>query len=106
MIMRLVAPRLALGLFAAGVVLFTAASAWAFTRENVSPDGGNYSFGDPDKQPTTSDNNSSSQSTRPFGSSGPTMQFHVQQGPTSTFGQSNRYNTTPDPYFRSLQNGN
>ena len=106
MIMRLVGPRLALGLFAAGVVLFPPASAWAFTRQNVSPDGGNYSFGDPDKQPTNSDNNSSSQSTRPFGSSGPTVQFHVQQGPTSTFGQSNRYNTTPDPYFRSLQNGN
>ena len=106
MIMRLVGPRLALGLFAAGVVLFTAASAWAFSREeNVSPDGGNYSFGDPDKQPTTSNNNSSSQSTRPFGSSGPTVQFHVQQGPMSTFGQSNRYNT-PDPYYRSLQNGN
>jgi len=103
MIMRLVGPRLALGLFAAGVVLFPPASAWAFSRENVLPDGGNYSFGDPDKQPTTSDSHSSSQSTRPFGSSGPTVQF---QGPTSTFGQSNRYNTTPDPYFRSLQNGN
>src|SRR5215469_16857442 len=103
MIMRLVAPRLALGLFAAGVVLFTAASAWAFTRENVSPDGGNYSFGDPDKQPTTSDNNSSSQSTRPFGSSGPVVQFGIQQG--TGFGQSNRYNT-PDPYYRSLLKGN
>ena len=105
MIMRFAGPRLVVGLFAAGVVLFTAASAWAFSRENVSPDGGNYSFGYPDKQPTTSNNNSSSQSSRPFGSSGPTVQFHVQQGPMSTFGQSNRYNT-PDPYYRSLQNGN
>src|SRR5215469_9101472 len=35
---------------------------------------------------------------------GPTVQFGIQQGPMSTFGQSNRYNTTPDPYFRSLQN--
>ena len=96
---------LALSLFATGLFLLSAASAWAFTRENVSPDGGNYSFGDPDKQPTTSDNHSSSQGSRPFGSSGPVVQFGVQQGPTSTFGQRDRYNT-PDPYFRSLQNGN
>ena len=88
---------------AAGISLITAASAWAFTRENVSPDGGNYSFDDPNQKSTTTDPHNSSQGTRPFGSSGPTVQF---QGPTSTFGQSNRYNTTPDPYFRSLQNGN
>jgi hypothetical protein len=94
-----------LGLFAVGILSLTVTSAWAFSQQIVSPDGGNYSFGDPDKQPTTSDNQSSSQGTRPFGSSGPTVQFGVQQGPMSTFGQSNRYNTTPDPYFRSLQNG-
>jgi len=102
---RIVGRGLALSLFATGLFLLSAASAWAFTRENVSPDGGNYSFGDPDKQTTTSDNHSSSQGTRPFGSSGPVVQFGVQQGPTSTFGQRDRYNT-PDPYFRSLQNGN
>ena len=105
MTMRFMGSRLAIGLFAAGLVLLTAASAWAFSRENVLPDGGNYSFGDPDKQPTTSDNKSSSPTTRPFGSSGPVVQFGVQQGPMTTFGPSNRYNT-PDPYFRSLQNGN
>jgi hypothetical protein len=105
MAMRFTGPRPAVGLFAAGLVLLTAASAWAFSRENVLPDGGNYSFGDPDKQPTTSDSKSSSQGTQPFGSSGPTVQFGIQQGPVSTFGQSNRYNT-PDPYYRSLQNGN
>jgi hypothetical protein len=96
---------MAVGLLAASLVLLTAASAWAFSRENVLPDGGNYSFGDPDKQPTTSDNHSSSQSNRPFGPSGPVVQFGVQQGPISTFGQSDRYRT-PDPYYRSLQNGN
>ena len=105
MTMRFMGPMLAVGAFAAGLVLFTVASAWAFSRENVLPDGGNYSFGDPDKQPTTSDNKSSSPTTRPFGSSGPVVQFGVQQGPMTTFGPSNRYNT-PDPYFRSLQNGN
>lgn len=103
MVMRFLAPRAAgVGLFTAGLVLFTTASAWAFSRETVSPDGGNYSFGDPDKKPTTSDNNGPSQSTRPFGSSGPVVQFGVQQGSTSTFGQSNRYDT-PDPYYRSLK---
>jgi hypothetical protein len=101
MIMQFMGPRAAVGLFAAGLVLFTASSAWAFSRETVSPDGGNYSFGDPDKPPTTSNNNSSSQSARPFGSGGPVVQFGVQQG-SSTFGQSNRYDT-PDPYYRSLK---
>jgi hypothetical protein len=101
MTIQFMGPRLAVGLFtAAGLFLLTAASAWAFSRENVLPDGGNYSFSDPDKQPTTSDNHSSSQGARPFGSSGPVVQFGVQQGPT--FGQSNRYNT-PDPYYRSLK---
>jgi hypothetical protein len=91
--------RLAFGLFAAGILLSTAASAWAFSREIVSPDGGNYSFGDPDKQPTTSDNNSSSQAAKP-GWNGPTVQFGVQH-----FGRSNGYNnSTPDPYFRPLTN--
>jgi hypothetical protein len=102
---RMMQTRLAVSLFAAGIFLLTAASAWAFSRENVLPDGGNYSFGDPDKQPTTLDNHTSSQSARPFGSSGPVVQFGVQQGPLTTFGQGNRYNT-PDPYFRSLTNGN
>ena len=94
-----------LGLFAAGILSLTATSAWAFSQQIVLPDGGNYSFGDPDKQPTTSNNQSSSQATRPFGSSGPVVQFGVQQGPLTTFGQGNRYNT-PDPYFRPLTNGN
>ena len=96
---------LTFGLFAAGILLSSGASAWAFSQQIVSPNGGNYSFGDPDKQPTTSDNNSSSQGAKPFGSNGPVMQFGIQQGPMSTLGQSNRYNT-PDPYYRSLQNGN
>ena len=98
--------RLGFGLFAAGILLSSGASAWAFSQQIVSPNGGNYSFGDPDKQPTTSDNNSSSQGAKPFGSNGPVMQFGIQQGPMSTFGQSNRYNTPADPYYRSLQNGN
>ena len=101
MIMRFLGPSAAVALFAAGVFLLTGASAWAFSRETVSPDGGNYSFGDPDKKPATSDSNSSSQGTRPFGSSGPVVQFGVQQG-SSSFGPSNRYDT-PDPYYRSLK---
>ena len=92
--------RTAAGLFAAGLVLLTAGSAWAFSRENGLPDGGNYSCGDPDKEPTTSDNHNSSQNSRPFGSSGPVVQFGVQQG--TSFGQSNRHDT-PDPYYRSLK---
>jgi hypothetical protein len=96
--------RLAFGLFAAGILLWTAASAWAFSQQIVSPDGGNYSFGDPDKLPTTSNKNSSSQGAQPLGN-GLSVQFGVQQGSTNTFGQSNRYNT-PDPYYQTLHNGN
>lgn len=100
--LRLRQLRLAMGLFAAGLSLLGPGSAWAFTREVVSPDaGGNYTFDTP-KQPADSDNHNSSQGTRPFGSNGPVVQFGVQQGPTSTFGQSNRYDT-PDPYYRSLK---
>src|SRR5215472_8720511 len=75
-----------LGLFAVGVLSLTVTSAWAFSQQIVSPDGGNYSFGDQDKQPTTSDNQNSSQGARPFGSN-PVVQFGVQQGPVSSFGQ-------------------
>ncbi len=103
MIVRWVRPRLSVGLFAASMIVLTTASAWAFTRENVLPDGGNYSFGDSDEKTTKSDNSSSSQGTRPFGSNGPVVQFGVQQG--NGFGQSNRY-TTPDPYFQPLRSGN
>ena len=99
MIVRWMAPRLAIGMFAAARVLLGDASAWAFSRENVLPDGGNYSFGDPDKQPTISDNQSSSQGAHPV------VQFGVQQGTMSSFGQSKNYNT-PDPYYQPLLKGN
>jgi hypothetical protein len=101
----LIQRRLAVGLLAAGVLSLTVAFAYAFSQQIVSPDGGNYSFGDPDKQPTTSDNNGSSQA-RPFGSNGPSVQFGVQQGPLTTFGRGNGYNSTPDPYYRPFTNGN
>jgi len=42
MTIRSIGPRLAVGLFAVGLFLLTAASAWAFSRENVLPDVGNY----------------------------------------------------------------
>jgi len=104
MIVRWMTPRLAIGISAAALVLFSVASAWAFSRENLSPDGGNYSFGDPDKQPTTSDNQNSGQGARPFGSN-PVVQFGVQQGPMSSFGQGRAYNP-PDPYYQPLLKGN
>jgi hypothetical protein len=99
--------RLAFGLFAAGFLLSTVASAWAFSQQIVLPDGGNYSFGDPDKQSTTSNNNGSSQGARPFGSNGLSVQFGVQQDPLTTFGRGNGYNNSaPDPYYQTLRPGN
>jgi hypothetical protein len=89
-------------LLAAGAVSLTAASAWAFSQQYVSPSGnGNSTFTDPDDQVTNS-----TQGAHPFGLNGPTVQFGAQQGPlTTTFGhfQGDGYNATPpDPYYRPL----
>jgi hypothetical protein len=47
--------RLAFGLFAAGILLFGGASAWAFSQQSVgSGDNGSSSFTDPDDQITNS----------------------------------------------------
>jgi len=103
MMVRSMQLRLAVGLFAAGILLLTAISASAFTRENLSSSGdGNYSFDDPNKK----DNHSSGPTIQPLGSNGPVVQFGVQQGPSSSFGRGSNYNTSPpDPYYRSLLNG-
>jgi len=106
--LRLMQLRLAIGLLGAGILSFTAASAWAFSQEIIGPgSGGNSAFTDPDNQLTDTNNHNSSQSAQPFSSSGPSVQFGVQQGPVTTFGRGSGYNTsTPDPYYRSLLNGN
>jgi len=100
--------QLAVSVVAAGILALTVTVAWAFSQQTVSPgDGGNYNFGDPDKQIADPDGQNSGQGTRPFGSNGPTVQFGVQQGSGVSFGRGNNYNTSiPDPYFRTLNNGN
>src|SRR5215472_7063173 len=47
--LRLMQLRLAVGLFVAGILALTTVCAWAFSQQTVSPNGGNYDFGDPDK---------------------------------------------------------
>jgi hypothetical protein len=92
-------------LLVVAVVSLTAASAWAFTQEFVQPGGnGNSTFTDPDDQLTNP-----SQGARPFGPSGPVVQFGIQQGPVTSFDhfQGNGFNASPsdslpDPYFRPL----
>ena len=44
--------RLTTGLFAAGILSLSVASAWAFTRGKRFAHGGNYSFTDPNSKPT------------------------------------------------------
>jgi len=103
--LRMMQTRLAVGLCAAGILSLSVSSAWAFSRENVSPgDGGNYTFNDPNDKLTDPDDHSSGQSARPFGSNGPAVQFAIQQGPLTPVGRSNG-TSTPDPYYRPL-NGN
>jgi hypothetical protein len=106
MMLRLMQLRLAVGLFVAGILWLTVASAWAFSQETVSPGGGgNYTFTDPDNHLTDPVNHNSGQSARPFGSNGPVVQFGVQQGPLTPFGRSNN-TSTPDPYYQPLHFGN
>ena len=95
--------RLTFGLFAAGVLLLTAASAWAFSQQSVGPGGdGNSTFTDPDEQLTGSEQLTDSvKSVRPFDSNGPAMQFGVQQQGTLI-----PFTSAPDPYYRPLRNGN
>jgi hypothetical protein len=109
MTLRLVQLPFAVCVVAAGILASTASGAWAFSQETVSPggNGGDYDFGDPPKKFADPDDQNSSQGTKPFGSNGPTFQFGVQPSSGVTFGRSNGYNnSTPDPYFRTLNNGN
>jgi hypothetical protein len=99
--------RLTFGLFAAGVLLLTAASAWAFSQQSVGPGGDSSStFGDPAEQLTGPEQLTDSlKSVRPFDSNGPAMQFGAQQqGTLIPFGDGNR--SAPAPYYRPLRNGN
>ena len=100
--------RLAVRLFAAGILSLNAASAWAFDQQTIVSPGSGYSTApDPNNKLTDPDNRDSGKGVRPFGSDGPTLQFGVQRGPSSTFGWSNgRSNATPDPYHMPFLNGN
>jgi hypothetical protein len=101
--------RLAIGLLAAGIVSLSAASAWAFGQTILSPggsgSGSNPTLTDPDNKPASPDNSKSGPGVRPFGSEGPTLQFGVHHGSSSTSGSESGRNGTPD-YYRSLLNGN
>lgn len=104
--LRLIQLRFAVvALFAAAVVSLTAASAWAFTQDTIRPGGnGNSTFADPDNQVTNP-----GQGAQPFGQNGPTVQFGIQQAPTTPFGffQGNGANPSPPDYYsRPLGNGN
>jgi hypothetical protein len=100
--------RLAFGLFAAGLLLLTAASARAFSQQSGGPGGdGNSTFTDPDEQLTGTGEQStdSLKSVRPFNSNGPAMLFGAQQqGTLIPFGNGNT--SAPEPYYRPLRNGN
>jgi hypothetical protein len=68
--------RLAFGLFAAGLLLASGASAWAFSQQSVgSGDSGSSSFTDPDDQIM----NNFAPGVRPLDSNEHSMQLGVQQ---------------------------
>jgi hypothetical protein len=68
---------LTFGLFAAGILLSTAPSAWAFSQQNAGSSGdGNSSFTDPNDQITNS------LGVRPLDSNEQSMQLGVQQQST------------------------
>jgi len=66
--------RLAFSLFAAGFLLSTVASAWAFSQQSAGPGDGNSSFADPDDQIT----NNFAPGVRRLDSSEQSMQLGVQ----------------------------
>jgi hypothetical protein len=105
--LRLMQVRFAtLALFAVAAVSLTAASAWAFTQENLSTTGvGSSTFADPDNPVRNF-----GRGAQPFGPNGPVVQFGAQQGPLTPFGrfQGSGFNNAPppDPYSRPLGNGN
>lgn len=67
--------RYRLALFAAGILLSTVASAWAFSLQSAGSGDGNSSFTDPDEQIT----NNFAQGVRPLDSNEQSMQLGVQQ---------------------------
>ncbi len=93
-------------LFAVAAVSLTAASAQAFTQENLSTGGvGNSAFADPDDQVKNFGHGA-----QPFGPNGPVVQFGAHQGTLTPFGriQGSGFNNAPapDPYSRPPGNGN
>ena len=93
-------------LFAIAAVSLTAASAQAFTQENLGTSGvGNSAFADPDGQVKNFGHGA-----QPFGPNGPVVQFGAQKGTLTPFGrfQGSGFNNAPppDPYSRPLGNGN
>ena len=65
--------RLALGVFAAAIVLLPLTSAWAFSQQSAGGGDGNSSFADPDDQITNSFG------VRPLNSNEQSMQLGVRQ---------------------------
>lgn len=94
-----------MALLAVAVVSLTAASARAFSQENLGAGGGgNSRFADPDERV-----NNFGTGAHLFGSNGPVVQFGAQQGQLVPFGrfQGNGFNSPPpEPYARPLGNGN
>lgn len=105
--LRLTQLWLAAGMLAAGFYAFTAASAWAFSQEIVWPGSGKSTTANTDNQFSDPDDQNSEKGMHPFGSSGPVVQFGVQQGTLTPFGLRNNDDTsTPDPYYKPLFRGN
>ena len=91
--------RLALG--AAGILLLTAPSAWAFSLQNAgSGGGGNSSFTDPDDQITNSFG------VRPLVSNEQSMQLGVQQQGTFDPLWWEQSLHGYGPYYQTLRKGN
>ena len=93
-------------LFAVATVSLTAASAQAFTQQNLSTGGaGSSAFADPDGQVKNF-----GRGAQPFGPNGPVVQFGAQRGTLTPFGrfQGSGFSNAPppDPYSRPLGNGN
>jgi hypothetical protein len=97
--------RLAVGLFSVGALLLSVASAWAFNQQTIVSPGSGYATSAPDNQLVAPDKDKNNKGVQPFGLNGPTVQFGVQPGPSSSFGSGNTRSGTPD-YYQPLFKGN
>jgi hypothetical protein len=98
----------AVPLLAGAIIALTTASVWAFSQQNLGPNGstsGNYNFNYTDPEKSTSGD-----SNKKFDPNSSGFHFSIERGQVGSFGSrgfgGSNNNAPPDFYARPLGNGN